>query len=166
MIADFNRDEWKDILITGDSDQGNHRNDSFLDSGSSTGYAADRKSLLYGLGPHLMNVADIGNIYNRSDRYDYISAPFRTGPEARLKSLGWKAEMPFRSRLEFQLKRASSRQALNIAPWQGPRGEGTFFQTSGASLEGLKREWRLDPIQSNLNQSRLCEFTHPAVSVH
>jgi hypothetical protein len=85
-----------------------------------------------------MNVADIGNIYDRSDRYDYISAPFRTGSEARLQSLRWKAETPFRSRVEFQIKRASSSEALNTAPWQGLRGEGTFFQTSGASLEGLK----------------------------
>ena len=138
MIADFNRDEWKDILITCHSYEGNHRNDSFLYWGSSTGYAADRKSLLHGLGPHLMNVADIGNIYHRSDRYDYISAPFRTGPEARLQSLRWKAETPFRSRVEFQLRRTSSREALNTAPWQGLRGEGTFFETSGGSLEGLK----------------------------
>ena len=138
MIADFNRDEWKDILITCHSYEGNHRNDSFLYWGSPSGYAADRKSLLYGLGPHLMNVADIGNIYDRSDRYDYISSPFRTGPEARLQSLHWKAETPFRSRVEFQLRRTSSREALNTAPWQGLRGEGTFFETSGASLEGLK----------------------------
>jgi hypothetical protein len=138
MIADFNRDGWKDILITCHSYEGNHRNDSFLYWGSSTGYAANRKSLLYGLGPHLMNVADIGNIYNRSDRYDYISAPFRAGSEARLQSLRWKAETPFRSRVEFQLKRASSAETLNIAPWQGPRGEGTYFQTSGVSLEEIK----------------------------
>ena len=137
MIADFNRDEWKDILITCHSYEGNHRNDSFLDWGSSTGYAADRKPAVR-CGTYLMNVADIGNIYNRSDRYDYISAPFRTGPEARLQSLGWKAEMPFRSRVEFQLRRTSSREALNTAPWHGLRGEGTFFETSGASLEGLK----------------------------
>lgn len=138
MVADFNRDGWKDILITCHSYKGNHRNDSFLYWGSSTGYAADRKSLLYGLGPHLMNVADIGNIYDRSDRYDYISPPFGVGSEARLQSLRWKAETPFRSRVEFQLKRASSAETLRTTQWEGVGGPGTVFQTSGASLEGLK----------------------------
>ena len=138
MIADFNRDGWKDILFTCHSYEGNHRNDSFLYWGSSNGYSADRKSLLHGLGPHLMNVADIGNIYNRSDRYDYISPPFRTGSEAHLQSLRWKAETPFRTRVEFQLRRASSPETLSTAPWQGPAVEEAFFQTSGASLEGLK----------------------------
>lgn len=138
MVVDFNRDGWKDILITCHSYNGNHRNESFLYWGSSTGYAAERKSLLYGLGPHLMNVADIGNIYDRSDRYHYISPPFRVGAEARLQNLRWKAETPFRSRVEFQLKQASSSEALKTAPWQGPGGEGTFFQTPGGSLEGLK----------------------------
>jgi FG-GAP-like repeat len=138
MVADFNRDGWKDILITCHSYEGNHRNDSFLYWGSSKGYSVDRKSLLHGLGPHLMNVADIGNIYNRSDRYDYISPPFRAGAEARWQSLRWKAETPFRTRVEFQIRRASSAESLTSAPWQGPAGEGTFFQTSGAALEGLK----------------------------
>ncbi len=137
MIADFDRDGWKDILFTCHSYEGNHRNDSFLYWGSAQGYAAERKALLPGIGPHLMTVSDIGNIYNRSDRYDYLSVPFNAGEGARFQQLVWEAELPFRTGVEFQVRRAASREALKIAAWQGPEGEASFFNKSGSSLRSL-----------------------------
>lgn len=138
MIADFNRDGQKDILFTCHSFEGNHRNDSFLYWGSAAGFSPDRKSLLPGLGPHLMNAADIGNIYDRTERYDYVSAPFRIGSEARLQRLLWQAETLFRTKVEFQLRRAASREALEASHWQGPAGERTHYTVSGSDLSAFQ----------------------------
>jgi hypothetical protein len=84
-----------------------------------------------------MNAADVGNIYDRTERYDYLSAPFQIGSEARLHRLRWEAETPFRTKVEFQLRRAASREALETSSWQGPGGEGTYYKASGADLSGF-----------------------------
>src|SRR5262245_39747359 len=138
MIADFNRDGWRDILFTCHSYEGNHRNDSFLYWGGAGGYSPDRRALLPGIGPHLMTVSDIGNIYTRSDRYDYTSTAFNAGERASFERLTWQGEAPFRTGLEFQVRRALRREELKTARWQGPEGYGSVFKKSEASLRGLE----------------------------
>lgn len=138
MIADINRDGWKDILFTCHSYEGNHRTDSFLYWGSAQGYAANKKALLPGIGPHLMAVSDIGNIYNRSDRYNYVSAPFEAGEGAAFQRLLWKADLPFRTGVEFQVRRAPSREALKNVAWQGPEDDASVFRQSGNTLKNLR----------------------------
>lgn len=142
MVADFNRDGYKDILFACHSKDGNHRNDSFLYWGSPAGYSTERRSLLPGLGPHLMTVTDIGNIYNRNDRYDYISTAFDAGLEAPFERLTWKAETPFRTRVEFQIRTAGTREDLASVAWRGPKGPNSFYRTSPSKLLRMPREGR------------------------
>lgn len=150
LLADFNRDGRKDILFACHSKDGNHRNDSFLYWGSSMGYSKDPRSLLPGLGPHLLTVTDIGHIYDRGDRYDYISPPFDAGPDTQFESISWEGKTPFRTGLEFQVRAAASREELASAPWQGPQGPKSFYREPDAKLSGLAKEARWIQYKASL----------------
>ncbi len=150
LVADFDRNGHEDILFSCHSKDGNHRNDAFLYWGSPAGFSADRRSLLPVLGPHFLSVIDIGHIYDRGDRYDYISPPFDGGPQARFSTLAWTGETPFRTALEFQLRAAPTRQELTAAPWQGPRGTQSFYRTSPAEIEGLPKNARWIQYKASL----------------
>jgi hypothetical protein len=138
FAADLDRDGFKELFFTCHSKDGNHRTDSFLYWGGPSGYSPERRSLVPGLGPHFMTVADIGQIYDRGERYDYVSRAFDAGSAVRLRSLAWEGEAPFRTRLEFQVRTADAREALAAAPWQGPEGARSHFRAPGASLAGVR----------------------------
>jgi hypothetical protein len=150
LVADFNRDGHKDVLFACHSKDGNHRTDSFLYWGSSLGYSTEHRSLIPGLGPHCMTVMDIGNVYDRNDRYDYISPAFDGSQGARFKTITWKGETPFRTRLEFQVRTAATRDGLATALWQGPDGPNSFYRTAGSKLLGLARDGRWIQYKASL----------------
>ena len=85
-------------------------------------------------GPHYFSNTDIGNIYDRSDNYDYISTAFDAGSGSVFESITWKAETPFRTRVEFQVRTAVTREELLLAQWRGPKGPKSFYVNSGAKL--------------------------------
>jgi hypothetical protein len=97
LVCDFNRDGRKDILFACHSFEGNHRNDSFLYWGTPEGFSPKHRTLIPAKGPHFMTVSDVGNIYDRTARYAYISPPFKIGSGSTLKSIEWEAETPFSS---------------------------------------------------------------------
>ena len=141
-ISDFDRDGHADIFFACHSKEGKHRNDSFLYWGSDAGFSTERRTLLPGLGPHQLT-SDAGHIYDRGDRYDYVSRPFDAGSKARLDSISWKGETPFGTGLEFQVRWADSKEALASAPWMGPSGQQSFYVVSGSSLaqEDAEARW-------------------------
>jgi hypothetical protein len=136
IVDDFNHDGYKDILFVCHSKDGNHRTDSFLYWGSADGYSVERRSLIPGVGVHMVSTVDIGNIYDRSDHYDYISPPFEGGPGARFTKIDWEGETPFRTRLEFQIRSANTRDGLASAAWVGPQGPNSYYTKSGSTLVG------------------------------
>ena len=157
LTADFDRNGYEDILFSCHSRDGNHRNQAFLYWGGPAGFSTDRRSQVPVLGPHYLSVIDIGHIYDRGDRYDFISPAFDAGPGADFSTLAWKGDTPWRTGLEFQLRAAETRQGLNAAPWQGPRGPNSFYRTSPAGIEGLppKARWiqyKAQPDQPGLRQ--------------
>jgi hypothetical protein len=150
MLADFNQDGRKDILFTCHSKDGNHRNGSFLYWGSKDGYSKDRRSSIPGHGPHNMTAVDPGNVYDRGDHYDYVSPVFDGGPGARFKSITWKGTTPFRTRLEFQVRTAAKRDALQSAPWRGPGDPDSVFQTPGDKLKATPKDHRWIQYKASL----------------
>jgi len=134
LVADFDQDGYKDILFACHSNDGNHRTESFLYWGGPAGYSVERRSLIPGEGVHMFNSVDIGDVYNRGDRYDYVSVPFDGGPGVRFESINWQGDSPFRTRIEFQIRCAPTREGLNSAPWTGPKGSGSYYAKQGENL--------------------------------
>ena len=132
-VNDFDRNGHADILFACHSKEGNHRNDSFLYWGSNAGFSTERRTLLPGLGPHHLT-SDAGHVYDRGNRYDYVSPPFDAGSKARPESISWEGSTPFATGLEFQVRWADTRDALTTAPWNGPKGPESYYTESRASL--------------------------------
>ncbi len=138
IVADFNRDGHKDILFACHSKDGNHRNDLFLYWGGRDGFSTSRRAHIPGKGPHLFNLTDIGNIHDRTDRYDYISEPIE-GDGSPWSSISWRAETPFRTRVEFQIRTARTRQGLDSVEWQGPSGATSVYARPGLLRDAAGR---------------------------
>jgi hypothetical protein len=135
VVADFNKDGWKDILFANHTDGANHRTNSFLYWGGKGGFSTDRRQLLPSVGVHGITRADLGNIKNREDAFDYISCPFDAGDKAQFRKISWHAETKVRACVKFQVRFAPTREGLAGAPWTGPGGPNTFFTNSGSNLD-------------------------------
>ncbi len=142
LAVDFDRDGHLDLFLQCHQKDGNHRTDSFLYWGGPDGYSTERRTALPSRGPHGFTGVDIGQVYDRSDRYDYLSRVFDAGSAVRLKRLSWNAQTPHRTALEFQLRAAPTREQLETLPWQGPSGPGSYYKESGKPLVGVPRDGR------------------------
>ena len=131
LAADCNLDGYQELIVANHTRIGNHRSDLWVHWGSSEGFSANDRTSLPAAGPHFLGLVDTGNIFDRSDRYDYISPPHDTGPDWKFKSLSWKAATPFATALEFQIRTAAKKAQLESTPWRGPDGLNSVFGTSG-----------------------------------
>jgi hypothetical protein len=52
-------------------------------------------------------------------------------------SIHWDADVPETTHLKFQLRWASGREQLEQTGWQGPGGEGTYYEHSGGEIRGV-----------------------------
>ena len=86
------------------------------------------------LGPHYFSGLDVGNLYDRSGRCDYVSPPFDAGPNPSFGGLTWDADTPFRTRVELQVRTAATEAGLQEAGWRGPGGRPGYFRQSGEAV--------------------------------
>ncbi len=143
VAADCNLDGFQDLVVANHTRVGNHRSDLWLYWGSADGYAENRRTSLPAAGPHFLSAAPVGHIYNRSDRYDYISPPHDASRPRTLKSISWKADTPFRTRVELQIRTSATNRGLASAAWQGPDGPSNAFRAPGPIAPGVggKDRW-------------------------
>ncbi len=147
FAADCNLDGYQELIVANHTRVGNHRSDIWVYWGSEKGYSPQNRSSLPATGPHFFSLIDIGDVYDRSDRYDYISPPFNAGANAeagtKWKQISWLADTPFRTRVELQIRTAATREELKSAAWRGPTGSGTFYLTPGEKIEaaGGQQHW-------------------------
>jgi hypothetical protein len=139
LAADFNRDGHPDLLFACHCLEGSHRNDSFLYWGSDAGYSSKRRTLLPGLGPHFLTVCDIGHVSDRSNRYDYVSKTFDAGRPVQFETLDWEGSTPFATKIEFQVRAATTAEALRKSAWMGPTGAGSDYEQRRSKLSLLPR---------------------------
>lgn len=129
QCADFDNDGFQDIRLANHVVYGDHgAAKNFIYWGGNDGYSADRRLDVYAPGDHYMTGVDVGNVYDRSDRYDYVSPAFDAGAGSRFEELRWEGDTPFKTGLELQVRTAASRAALEKAPWSGPEGPTSFFR--------------------------------------
>jgi hypothetical protein len=142
VIADFNHDGINDLLLICHRSEGDpnkvgvlsdHCTDSYLYWGGLDGLKEDRKLLIPCEGAHYDCGVDLGNIFDRSFQFDYVSNSHEYGKETGDR-IEWKAQTPGGSRVLFQVRTAASESALAAAEWSGPGGKGTYYDQSGASM--------------------------------
>src|SRR5262249_54508242 len=85
LTADFNLDGFPDLLMInhrseGDPSKlgafGDHTSDSWIYWGSAGGFQKDRKLGIPAEGPHYDYGLDLGNIYDRSYEFQYVSSGY------------------------------------------------------------------------------------------
>ena len=130
--ADVNVDGYRELIVANHTIVGDHRAYVSVYYGGSEPYSIKRCTKLPAYGPHYFMFSDIGNLYDRSDRYDYVSPPHDAGREVNVGRVLWQAETPFRTRVEMQIRVADTRDGLRSAVWTGPIGKGSYFVESGA----------------------------------
>jgi hypothetical protein len=142
LSTDFNADGWIDLFFANHQRNGNHKTDSFLHWGGPTGYAADHRLKLPSRGTHLMTVTDHGNISDRKHDYHYISPAKELVTAKALREINWTADTPPGTSVRFQIRSASTFEALTKAHWEGPAGNNTYYQTGLDNTQlGLKGRW-------------------------
>jgi len=141
FAADIDYDGRNDLVFANHViPPGDHRSYVSVLYGNQNGLLYAEPARLPALGPHYFNCRDVGNVYDRAGRYDYISAPFDGGPEVRFGRLTWEAETPFRTGIDFQIRTAATRAGLENSPWSGPGGVNAVFHESGAEIGPVPAE--------------------------
>jgi hypothetical protein len=151
IVNDFNFDGYNDIMWYSHREDGDynvigkpnkHICDSFLFWGGPGGFDPENKLRIPGLGVHFRKATDeIGNIYDRSYVYDYVSSAYNCKGQ-KPASITWVAETPFKSRIKMQVRVADSRKTLEKSPWYGQTGEDTYFTERNSTLKNLlKGSW-------------------------
>ncbi|HZQ21645.1 MAG TPA: VCBS repeat-containing protein [Terriglobales bacterium] len=133
-IGDYNHDGWKDILFVNHTSSADHRTNSYLYWGGKEGLSPERKLLLPSIGVHGLTRANIGNIQDRRDGFDYVSAPFCSSDEAEFQQIEWRMEPASSRGARFQVRFAATRETLTRADWVGPNAARAYFSDSPAEL--------------------------------
>ena len=134
-VADMNQDSWLDLVVFNHLERGDHSVGSNIYWGAADGYSYDRRHWFQTFGPHFGRLRDVGNIYDRRLREEYVSAVLEAPAGKSPGRLRWKALTPHGTGVQFQVRSASSRTALESSPWRGPEGPASTFQESGAALQ-------------------------------
>ena len=136
MALDLSRNGYLDLFFACHRDDPGHQVDSLIFWNGPEGLSWDRTTRLPSMGPHFLTNRDFGNAYTREPLERYISDPFDLDGRIPL-SLCWDAHVPPTTQLRFQLCWADNEADLERAAWQGPNGQGTYYETSGQHIEGV-----------------------------
>jgi hypothetical protein len=120
IAADFNEDGWIDVAIANHKTYGDHVGESFVWWNGPDGFDRRRVTRLPTVGPHGMTRVQPGNQRDRGPEEYYTSEPFELPAGLAPHRIDWTAELPPKTWLRAQLRRAPTREALHTAPWQGP----------------------------------------------
>jgi hypothetical protein len=116
-ILDLNRDGYPEIIATNHVENGDHNISSYIYWGDKKGFSIDRRTSLPTIGPHMMRNVDVGNIYDRSPCYDYISPVVTVPAKAKQLTLEWKGDTPHKSDIRFECRIAETEPGLVKFKW-------------------------------------------------
>ena len=136
MTVDITRNGYRDVLAVCHRDDLGHQVDSLLFWNGPEGLSLDRVARIPGMGPHLCSTRDFGNGHTREPVERYVSPPYALNGKYPT-SIAWKAEVPDRTDLKFELRWAATDSELENEPWRGPKGEGTFYERPGTTVTGV-----------------------------
>jgi hypothetical protein len=129
--VDLNGNGYRDLIMVCHRDNVGHFVNSRIFRNGPNGISDDDFFTLPGMGPHYVSSRDFGNQLDRTPHEYYESVPnFMSGS---LSSISWDAEVPQKTDLRFQLRTAAEKEDIDVAPWCGADGPGTFFSKSASS---------------------------------
>jgi hypothetical protein len=127
LAADFNKDGWVDIAVANHRSYGDHNAESIVWWNGPHGFSEERTTKLPTVGPHGMLSVDPTNIMDKGPEEFYTSKPHEIPSGARVKRVSWNAVLQKETWLKLQVRFAVSPDGLKSAPWQGERGENSWF---------------------------------------
>lgn len=136
LQIDLNRDGWIDIVLANHRDDIGHQVDSLIYWNGPDGFFAKEPTRLPGLGPHGMYSYDHGNAYTREPEEHYFSPPFELGDRVASR-IHWESEESDLLEIKFLLRWSETKEGLETAPWSGPGGGKSYYETSGETIEGV-----------------------------
>ena len=144
-ILDYDGDGYKDILICNHRNADSyllpkphqHINPSLLYWGRKEGYSKDNRFEFPAIGPSGLNPRDAGNSYDRGLYEDYFSSVYSINENEHPDKIEWKADEPFGTDVQFQIRVADSKNEIETAEWIGTDGPGSWFTNSGSSLQNI-----------------------------
>ena len=140
--VDLTGNGYLDVLAVCHRNDLGHQVDSLLFWNGPEGLSFDRVARIPAMGPHLTSSRDFGNAYTREPLENYIS-PAHALQGRRPLRVSWTGKVPENTQLKFQLRAATSEDALADAAWVGPDGIGSFYRESGSAIAHLEAaaEW-------------------------
>jgi len=138
LALDFNEDGRIDLAIAYHKVYGSHVGHSGVWWQGSEGFSERDVTILPTRGPHGMIWLNPGNIMDRSEEEYYTSCAHQLPSEAKVTGIDWEADLQVKTWVKAQLRFAKTEEELANAPWQGPDGEGSWFEKSQAS-SGLEQ---------------------------
>lgn len=147
VAADFNEDGWIDIAVANHKTHGNHVGESMIWWNGPEGFNDKNVTLLPTIGPHGMTTIDTGNIMDRGSEEFYTSSPYQLPEGAKVVKICWITEIQPKTWVRAQIRFACTKEALDSSRWQGPDGEGGWFEngqmTNELSQTGCWIQYRL-----------------------
>jgi len=166
IVADFNEDGYVDAAIAYHKIHGCHVGFSEVWWNGPDGFSEKNVTQLPTRGPHGMIWVDPGNIMDRGDQEYYTSCTHKLPDEAKVTGIDWEAELQVKTWVKAQIRFAENESEIVNAPWQGPKGEGTWFE-NGQAIGGAKQSGQCVQYRLALgakNSGRTPRVT--AVNVH
>jgi len=137
QLLDLNGDGYPEIIIHNHQKDAEHTGYSYIYWNGPHGFDRNRRTELPTFGPHYSQRVNPGNLYSRKLEEEYISAPLQIPASSHLSHLAWQGKEPNGSKLKFQVRSASDKEALQKAAWTGPDGQDSFYMQSGTPLHGI-----------------------------
>ena len=118
MAGDFNGDGLLDLAVACHTRDGNHYTESQVFYNNGNRFTQSLPQRLPTVGPHFMQRADVGNVYDRIWRQTYISSIYKWDNVLKKARLTCKASVPGKCRLVFSVRSAENEQQLTDMPWK------------------------------------------------
>jgi len=139
VVADFNEDGYVDIAVAYHKVHGSHVGHSAVWWNGPDGFCEKNVTTLPTRGPHGMIWVDPGNVMDRGDEEYYTSCAHKLPDGAKVTCIEWEAELQVKTWIKAQLRFAKTEEELADAAWQGPDGEGSWFEDK-QSIDNMKQD--------------------------
>lgn len=135
VAVDFDRDGFLELAFTAYHDGTRYANDSLVFRGTQSGPSATSITPLPTIGAQIGTTADLGNVYDRSDREEYVSSVIELPRGAVPTRISWSAETPLGSSVRLSVRSAGDAAELAAAPWRGSTEDEPYFERPFAPLD-------------------------------